>query len=484
MNTVRQSLFLSFAQKYSELLINLAANIILARLLLPEEVGLYSVIATLTILAHMFRDFGVSSFIVREPELSPALFSASFLVTLLWSYSMGAILLLSSGLIAAFFDRAELIAVVQVVSLTFFIIPFGSVWLSLLRKQMNFAALFKIHFCSALFGSATSVLLAYQGFSYMSLAWGSLAATLTTVVGSNFYRPAAPFCWPDKNSLLRVMSFGSKASYISVLHQTVNQLPEILIGKYYGMANTGLYSRANGIVKLFHMGVMQGLLPVLLPHFVNKLKASGDLSQEYLKVSRSMCTLAWPFFAFLTLMSEDIIALLFGANWLAAAPLVTWLALCAAIESLYSLNNNVFISLNRMNEAARNHSWVQGIAFILLLAGAWHSLTGLFIALTASRVIAMLISAHFLGQVTGLNLRQLCNNQWPALVVTLCSAIPLLLCLPLLAGFSSTFIRLILAGVLYSVCWLTALWLVKSVLFTEIRLLADKLRTKTGNHSG
>ena len=46
-------------------------SILLARLLSPSEIGVYSMTVVFVNIAHMFRDFGVGSYLQREPDLTP-----------------------------------------------------------------------------------------------------------------------------------------------------------------------------------------------------------------------------------------------------------------------------------------------------------------------------------------------------------------------------------------------------------------------------
>ena len=70
MPSIRKALSLSFASKYSSLAIHTAAVMVLARLLTPAEIGVYSVGAAVVALAHVLRDFGVGNYLIQEKETS------------------------------------------------------------------------------------------------------------------------------------------------------------------------------------------------------------------------------------------------------------------------------------------------------------------------------------------------------------------------------------------------------------------------------
>ena len=62
--------------------------------------------------------------------------------------------------------------VLTVMALNFALIPFGSISMALLRRDMNFRAIMFITVASTFAHSGISVLLAAMGFGFISLAWG------------------------------------------------------------------------------------------------------------------------------------------------------------------------------------------------------------------------------------------------------------------------------------------------------------------------
>ncbi|MGY8870334.1 MAG: lipopolysaccharide biosynthesis protein [Pseudomonadales bacterium] len=463
MNKLKKSLILSFMQKYSELLIGFAASVILARLLMPEEVGLYSIVATIIVVAHMVRDFGVSSYIIQEDELDDQKLMAAFFVTCFWSYSIALILYINAVNISHFFEREEIVSILNLAIINFLIIPFGSVSLSLLRKEMNFLALLKVNVGSALFGAVVSVSMAYNNFSYMSLVWGSIATTAMTVLLSSFYRRRVKLVTPSFEKIKIVFKFGSKSSYIHILFMMVSQLPEILIGKFFGMTSVGLYSRANGLVKLFHMGVMQGIIPVLLPHLVNRMKVTGDIKPEYLKSIGYICTFSWPFFIFLALMSENIIEILYGARWTPAAPMVTWLAISAAIVSIYSVNPHVFVASKTIDLDVKNQSISQTFSLVVMITASFYGLEMLLFSIVISRVFTMIVSVYFLSRAISVRYMEVCNALFKPLCVSLICFVALYtLSISNMILESSMFIGTLICGIAFVVTWLASLYLVKS----------------------
>lgn len=467
MSKLKNSLILSFIQKYSELLIGVVASIILARLLTPEEVGLYSIVATIIVVAHMIRDFGVASYIVQEDDLNDEKLMSAFFVTFFWSYSMALLLYLNSTNIALFFNRGEIVSIINHIVINFLIIPFGSVSLGLLRKEMNFSALLKINVTSVLFGAVISVGLAFKGHSYMSLVWGSIATVAMTVILSNFFRRRVALVIPSVANIKHIFIFGSKSSFIHILSVSVGQLPEILVGKFFGMANVGLYSRANGLVKLFEMGVMQAAHPVLLPHLVNQMKEKGEIKDEYLKSISFICTIAWPFFIFLALMSEQIIETLYGINWVSAAPLVMWLALAAAVKSVYSINTPVFLAVKSIDLDVRAQSIAQVFSVLVMVTSSFYGLYPLLISMVFSSIFSLFVSMYFICKAANLEYLDIVRSlRKSSMVAIICFLFLYFIKYSNFLESANAFIELLIFGVSFSIVWMVSLVVFKSELLS------------------
>ena len=69
MTTVRRALALSFIERYFSIVLALGSNMVLARLLTPEQIGVYSVSLAVIGVAHVLREFGVGNFLIQQKDL-------------------------------------------------------------------------------------------------------------------------------------------------------------------------------------------------------------------------------------------------------------------------------------------------------------------------------------------------------------------------------------------------------------------------------
>src|SRR5262245_46862170 len=67
--SVRKALTFAFLDRYASLIVGLGASMVLARLLTPAEVAVFSIVAVLLGFLAAVRDLGAGQYLVREKEL-------------------------------------------------------------------------------------------------------------------------------------------------------------------------------------------------------------------------------------------------------------------------------------------------------------------------------------------------------------------------------------------------------------------------------
>lgn len=418
MSSVRRSLAITFLDKYATLVIGLVSTMILARLLTPAEIGVFSVASIFVLLASILRDFGVADYLVQVKEVTPEALGAAFTVMVLVSWALAGALWLGAPWAAAYFSEPGVAEVLHVLALNFLLIPFGAVFMALLKRAMRFEISLRIHLAQSLTHATTAITLASLGFGYMSLAWASFAGVVVTVLGSLLYRPRDLSVRLRLRGLGRVARFGGWASLGTLAGQGADNLPELAIGRGLGMAPVGYFSRAKGLIQLFDHSVMQGAAPVVMPHFSRLRREGGDLAEHTLQMTRLVTALAWPFYALLAIFAAPVIALLYGHQWDAAVPLAQILCLFGALKAAAPYASMVLKALGRPQE----DGWINlchllvliGVLFVTLPWGLEAVTWGVALALLARSGLYLLRLRVLIGFSWGDYLRAV----FPSLVAT------------------------------------------------------------------
>ncbi|MGN2393490.1 oligosaccharide flippase family protein, partial [Pelomicrobium sp. G1] len=88
---------------------------------------------------------------------------------------------------AEYYDEPGLRAVLAILTLNFLLLPLAFPAYAVLTREMKFSAIFVIQTAAALTQAVTAIALAWQGFSYLSLAWAGVAANVVQILGTGYF---------------------------------------------------------------------------------------------------------------------------------------------------------------------------------------------------------------------------------------------------------------------------------------------------------
>jgi O-antigen/teichoic acid export membrane protein len=353
--SVRKSLAISFIGQYIQIGLQLASFFMLARLLTPGDIGLFAVASAAIGIAHLFRDFGMNSYLVQEKELTDDKIATVFTLTLIFSSTLFLILFLSASLIADFYKDERLIDIFRLLAFNFLLIPLNSTPLTLMRREMLFGQITWINIISSVLWFITAMTLASQGFGYYSLIWASIANTITGVVSVSFFRRGGMFQRLTLCEWRTVLSFSYQVTVTNVTGYLSANANDLIIGKFLGFNATGIISRAQGVMNLFARDITNTIRSVAFSAFANTNRDGGDVEADYVKAVTMLTAFAWPFYGFFSLYPVEALRLLFGPQWDAAGILVPWFCATGAAGAICSLIPTVLTALGGAKYLLRFH---------------------------------------------------------------------------------------------------------------------------------
>ena len=412
--STRRALAFSFLDRYAGLVLTIAASMFIARLLTPAEIGVYSVTMVLLTFISTLRDFGAGQYLVQEKELTRERIRATWTVLLGTGMTFAIVVALAAKPVSAFYGDPRMFDILLVVSLNFAINPFGSLTYAWLMREMRFEALAMMRFASGLAGAGTSVLLAWQGVGPLSLAYGSLAATVVNAVFAARYRPQ-DFPWlPGRSGLRRVVAFGGRLSATSLINNIASSAPELLLGKLRSLTEAAYYSRANGLAMMFQRLVLDATQAVAMPMFAKESREKGSIAESFMLALSYITALGWAFFAGLALLAHPSIRLLYGDQWDSAVTATRWLAIAFSLGLPAALCTTALMAVGAVAVLLRI-TFVTVIVHVVLVGATANS--------GVDAVALGVVAAQAIGVVVWLSYtRQAVAFRWIAMLKALCKS--------------------------------------------------------------
>ena len=318
--------------------VQFAVMVVLARLLTPADFGLIAMLLVFTTVAALLVDSGFGTALVQKQATSADDETTVFLFSTGASVAVAAGLWFAAPAIASFYSQPLLTPLTR---LLLFVLPLSALAAvpdALLTQRLDFKARAKAEIIASLCSGVLAVLLAWRGFGVWSLAWQAVSAigvrALLLWVYSR-WRPRGHF---SRYAFRSLASFGSYMLMANLLNTISLRLQSLLIGKLFDSRALGYYTLAQN-TQLAPAQFMSGVLNrVGLPVF-STVAGRPEKLVSALRLSLRVAIFAFvPCMIGIAVVAKPLIAILYGARWTPAAPLLTILAVSATFWPLHVLN--------------------------------------------------------------------------------------------------------------------------------------------------
>ena len=230
-------------------LISWAVTVLLARLLAPEDYGLYAIALSVLAMVELLQEFGLGTALIQRQDLTRAQVSAVFWVVASTSLLLTGLTMVAAGAISRIYGEPGLAWPLRLLCLTFLLNSLGTVPYSLLTKNINL----RRRSLAEAFGVTASALvalsLAYLGFGVVALVVGHLARAVVLNVGLAFFAGWAPTLEVDFRGMRKLLSFGMSVAGSQLVATFTTTTNTFVIARLLSSTAVGLFSMAQGLTE-------------------------------------------------------------------------------------------------------------------------------------------------------------------------------------------------------------------------------------------
>jgi len=152
----------TFASTMGKRVMALGANVILARLLAPEDFGLVAMAGVVLGFVDLFRDLGTGAALVRQKEARLSLQSSVFWLNVAFGIIMTLSMITLSPVIAMLYREPRIQPVIMVMSFSFLLSSMAIVQSGVMTRKMRFQALAKIELSASALSYAVGISAAWS----------------------------------------------------------------------------------------------------------------------------------------------------------------------------------------------------------------------------------------------------------------------------------------------------------------------------------
>jgi PST family polysaccharide transporter len=215
---------------------------------------------------------------------------------------------------------------------------------AILRRSMRFTALAWIEISAIAVGIATAITLAWAGAGYWALVSAPIARSVFNCIAVFFSSGWVPG-WPKwAFGVWGILRFGQALVGFNVVNYFARNLDNILIGKFWGAAALGLYSKAYSFLLLPIRQISGPLASIAVPALCSLQSKPARFRNYYLKALFLLCTVTTPIAVALMVLAEEVIDILFGSHWARAAVILRFLLMSALVQPLCNTSGWLYVA--------------------------------------------------------------------------------------------------------------------------------------------
>ena len=315
----------------------------------PEDFGVVATSAMVVAFASILWEAGLSKALIQNQEhdnlqkmSNIVLFTNMVLSVLLYIA-----LFYSSDAIASFFNDERVADVLKISGLSLIIGSLMSVQTALLQKDFGFKKLFYSRFVGAIIPGIVSVILAYYGYGYWALVYGTIASMILQALilwKISSWRPSYEY---DLTVAKKMFHF-SKWVLLSALLSWFFIWGDIFVlGFFFTSHEIGLYRTGNYFVGAVIGLVTAPIVPVMYSYFSKIQHDKESVKRTLLLSSKVVSFFVLPIGVGLYIMQNPLGDLIFGEKWIGIASVIGILAIQQSLSWIIGLNNEAYKALGR-----------------------------------------------------------------------------------------------------------------------------------------
>lgn len=413
-----------FAERISAQLISTLVSIVLARLLMPEDYGVVSIVMIFITLANVFVSDGFGSALIQKKNANALDFFSVLYFNLVFSCVLYAILFLVAPYISLFYGAGYeiLTPILRVLGLRIILTAVNSVQQAYISKKM----MFKKFFISTIFGTVASavvgLIMAYAGYGAWALVAQYLVNTSVSTMTLFFVIKKKPQFIFSFSSLKNLFPFGARVLGRGLLITGFEELRALIIGKAYSSADLAYYDKGKNFPVLLVGNVNSSIGAVLFPKMSKEQDNKERLKTTTRNSIRFSSYIMFPLMLGLAAVAETFVTVVLTEKWLPCVPLMQLLCIVYLFQPSHTANMQAIKALGRSDIYLRLEIIKKVVELIVLICVMDISVMAITIGMAACATAFAFINAYPNIKLLGYSIKEQLADFLPSLTMSLIMA--------------------------------------------------------------
>jgi PST family polysaccharide transporter len=325
----------------------LGVGVVSARLIAPDQFGVFAVALTVQAVIVNVSELGVSAALVRAKENVDQVARVVALISILSSAALNALMFLLAPQLASLLGEPAAANVIRILSFTVLLGGISAVPYAMLVREFRQDKRFLADGLNFVVSSATIVLLALNGSGADALATSRVLGMIATVIV--LFVIVTPRYLPgyDRDEVRRVLRFSLPLAGADVVGFGLSNADYVVVARMEGALPLGFYQLAYNVsgwpVSVLGLVVNE----VALPAFAHARHQTAQLPRRAADALALTGAIALPISAIIFVLARPLVEVLYGSRWSGATSALALLGVFGAVRILLVLINNMQAALGR-----------------------------------------------------------------------------------------------------------------------------------------
>lgn len=397
MTEPKQNIFSNFIWRFGERCgaqaVKLLVELILARLLLPNDYGTIALVTVFITILNVFVDSGLGNALIQKKDADDLDFSSVFYFNLFWCAILYLMLFASSPAISAFYGRPELTMIVRALGITVLISGLKNVQQAFVSRNMLFKKFFFATIGGTIGAAVLGITMAYCGFGVWALVIQQLFNTTmdTFILWITVkWRPKKIFSMQRLKSLF---SYGWKLLASNLLDTIYTNIRALIIGKIYTASDLAFYNQGNKLPYVIVGNINNSIDSVLLPamsYEQDNTERVKEMTRRSIQISTYIMA---PLMMGLAVASNTLIELVLTEKWLPCVFFLRIFCITYMFQPIHTANLNAIKALGRSDLFLKLELMKKILGLILLVSTMWISMKAMAYSTLLNSIIAQFINS-------------------------------------------------------------------------------------------
>lgn len=328
-------------------LVSMIVSIVLARILMPEDYSVVSVVHIFFTFCNLFISEGINSALIQKRDADELDYSTVFIINMGAAVVLYLIMFFAAPKIAQLYNNSIITPVIRVMALTFFINGYKAVLSAKISSDMQFKKYFMATIGGTLFSAAVGIIMALRGAG----AWALVAQQMSnSFVGSVILtfttRIRFKFCFSYER-FKRLFDYGGKIFFASIITTIYNQIKPLIVGIKFSASDLAFYNKGESFPSIINSLISSTLTATIFPAMA-KLQDNNEAIRNV--THRYICVMSYLIFPSLLgffAVSDNFVRVVLTDKWIAISPYIKVFCIAYILELIQIGNINAIKAIGR-----------------------------------------------------------------------------------------------------------------------------------------